>query len=49
MFHLWDGDIADLERLVLEPDDLGGVHLKLEKMEKLRLKQLLAGLHLVEN
>ena len=44
--HLWDSDVANLEGLILEPDDLGGRHLELEKMEQLRLKKLLAWLHL---
>ena len=45
-FHLWYGDVANLEGLVLEPDHLGGSHLELEKMEQLRLKKLLAWLNL---
>ena len=46
MSHLWHSDVANLEGLVFEPNDFGRSHLELEKMEKLRLKKLLAWLHL---
>ena len=45
----WDSDVANLEGLILEPDDLGGSHLELEQMEQLRLKKLLAWLLLQQS